>query len=463
MDGSRTFWRPNFKKFQKRNLSYWPTIITRRPLVHRLSFIIRKPDNDAIEQSANNEAIQHFTQALELLKTLPDDDARLQKELTLQISLGAPLVMTKGYGAPEVENAYTRARELCQRMGETRQLFTALRGLWVFYLVRAQYRMAHQLGAQLLSIANSERDPALLMEAHMTLGIPLFYLPDFTRARAHLAEAITLYDPERHRAHAFRYGQDPGIACQGFEAWALGLLGYPNQARALMDETLRLAVRQSHPFSLAYALHFESIVHQLCREPQLAEQRAEAEVSLSQEQGFPLFVGGGTAFQGWALVEKGQKEGGIGRMRQGIEFWHATGAELARSYWLILLADAYGIIGQPENGFATLTQATSAIEKNEEHFYEPELYRIKGELLLLHRRGQEVEAEACFQKAIEVARRQKTKTLELRAVVSLSRLWNKTAKRHEARVLLGGIHSWFTEGFDTIDLRNAEALLQGLK
>jgi class 3 adenylate cyclase/predicted ATPase len=415
----------------------------------------------AIEHSANNEAIAHFTRGLELLETLPDNTERIQKELILQSALGTPLVMTRGYGAPEVEKAYGRAWELCQQVGETRQLFTALRGLWVFYLVRADYRTAHELGGQLLNIAKAEQAPALFMEAHMTLAIPLFYLSDTTRCRAHLDEAIAIYDPERHRSHAFLYGQDPGMACRGFQAWMLGLLGYQDQAKKTIDQTVELAHKQAHPFSLACALHFASLVYQLCREPGETELRAEAEMSVSKEQGFPLFVGGGTALRGWALLEEGQKEAGISQMQQGIAAWHSTGADLARSYWLVLLAEAYGTIGQAANGLATLAEAFSAISKNEEHFYEAELYRVKGDLLL-QAGALEPEAEACFHQAIDIARRQSTKTLELRAVMSLSVLWKTKGRVEQARELLGEVYDWFSEGFDSVDLTHAKALLHEL-
>ena len=416
----------------------------------------------AIEHSANNEAIRHFKQGLELLKILPDNAERIQKELMLQSSLGAPLVMTKGYGAPEVQSAYARALELCQQIGEARQLFTALRGLWVFYLVRAEYRTAHELGTQLLSIAEAEQNPALVMEAHMTLGIPLFYLRHVTRAHAHLAEALALYDPEQHRVHAFRYGQDTGIACRGFDAWALCLLGYPDQAIKIMDEALRLAERQAHPFSLAFAFHFESIVHQFCRDPQLTEERAEAEIALSKEQGFPLFVAGGTAFKGWALVAKGEVKEGISQLRWGIDAWQYTGAELARSYWLILLAETYETTGQIENGLSTVAEAFSAMNKKGEHFYEAELHRIKGDLLL-HYPNAELEAESSFQRAIDVARDQDMKMFELRAVISLSRFLKKNGKRLQAQHLLGEIHDRFTEGFDTPDVTDAKTLLNELR
>jgi len=251
------------------------------------------------------------------------------------------------------------------------------------------------------------------------------------------------------------------MACRGFQAWMLGLLGYQDQAKKTIDQTVELAHKQAHPFSLACALHFASLVYQLCREPGETELRAEAEMSVSKEQGFPLFVGGGTALRGWALLEEGQKEAGISQMQQGIAAWHSTGAELARSYWLVLLAEAYGTIGQAANGLATLAEAFSAVSKNEEHFYEAELYRVKGDLLL-QAHAVELEAEACFHQAINIARRQSTKTFELRAVMSLSVLWKTKGRVEQARELLGEVYDWFSEGFDGVDLTHAKALLHEL-
>lgn len=422
----------------------------------------QKAGQHAVKHSANHEAIRHFKQGLALLPGLPDPNERLQKEFILQSALGAPLIMTQGYSAPEVENTYARALELSQKGGEPQQRFTALRGLWVFYLVKAEYRKALKLGEQLMGIATGEQDSGLRLEAHMTLGIPFFYCANFTQACAHLGEALALYIPQQHRAHAFLYGQDPGIACSGFQAWALLLMGYPDQARKIMAHTLRLAKRQSHPFSLAYALHFKALVHQVCDEPPWVEKITHTQIALCQEQGFPLFSGSGMIFQGWALVEKGNGQEGIVRMQRGIEIWRSTGAELARTYWSALLAESYGTIQQVEKGLAAITEAFSTMDKNEAFFYEAELYRIKGDLLL-RLKGSALEAEDYFQQALAIAKRQKTKLLELRAATCLGRLWKESGKRQEARKLLGEIYNWFTEGFDTADLKQAEALLIELK
>ena len=228
----------------------------------------------AVQRSANAEAITHLTTALELLKTLPDTPERTQQELTLQITLGLPLMATKGYAAPEVEAVYTRARELCQQVGETPQLFPVLWGLWVFYLVRAEFQTARELGEQLLSLAQSVQDPALLLEAHWVLGETLFWLGEFASAREHLEQGIALYDPQQHRSHGLSlWGVTLGWFALSMVAWTLWFLGYPDQALKRSHEALTLAQELSHPYSLAFALVFAAVLHQFRREGQLSKSR----------------------------------------------------------------------------------------------------------------------------------------------------------------------------------------------
>jgi predicted ATPase len=422
----------------------------------------------AVQRSAYAEAFTHLTTALELLKTLPDTPERGQQELTLQLAVGVPLMATKGYAAPEAEHAYSRARELCQQLGETPQLFPALRGLWQFYHLRAEYETAGRLGEQLFSLAQHVQSPALLLEAHRVLGPTLFQLGEFAPAREHLEQGIALYDLQQHRSHAFLYGQDPGVACRSHAARVLWHLGYPDQALKRSHEALSLAQELSHPFSLAYALSFAAWSHQSRREGQAAQERAEAAITLSTEQGFPSWLAMGTISWGWALAEQGQGEEGIAQMRQGMAAWRATGAELARPYYLALLAEAYGRMGQLEEGLSVLAEALSAVHQAGDREYEAELYRLKGELTLAQSSVQglassvQKEAEESFLKAIEIARRQSAKSSELRAAMSLSRLWQSQGKKDEARQMLAEIYGWFTEGFDTADLQEAKALLEGL-
>ncbi len=272
-----------------------------------------------MQRSANAEAISHLTTALELLKTLPDTPERTQQELTLQIALGVRLQATKGYGAPEVGTVYTRARELCRQLGETPQLVRVLPGLWNFYLVRAELQTTRELGEQFLTLAQSVQDPVPLLEAHLALGSASFWLGEVASAQAHLEQSIALYDPQQHRSLAFLYGHDPGVLCLSYAACALWTLGYPEQALKRSQEALTLAQELSHPFSLAFALSYATMLHQYRWEGQAAQERAEATIALSTEQGFPFWLAFGTILRGWVLAEQGQGEEGIAQIRQGLE------------------------------------------------------------------------------------------------------------------------------------------------
>ncbi|MEW5958173.1 MAG: AAA family ATPase [Chloroflexota bacterium] len=413
----------------------------------------------AIEHSANLEAIEHLSRGLTLLETLPETVERLQQQLTLLLMLGAPLLVTRGYGSPEVERVYARAWQLCRQLGETPQLSSALFGLWVFYLVRADYQMASQLGEQLLALARRRQDPMLLREAHQVQGITQFYQGELVEARANLEQALDLYDPEQRSLRPSYSGADQRVACYAHLAVALWLLGYPDLAIERSERAIALAEKLTHPFSQAFALSLAALLHQYRREGPLAEQRADAAIACSTEQGFELLLGFSRIFKGWAMVEQGRAEAGALQIRQGLEAFQATGAELGLLHFLALLAEAQGRAGQLDAGLRRLAEAIATAHQNGERFYEAELYRLQGELLLKHGADQ-AEAEASFQRAVDVARRQQARSLELRASLSLSRLWAGQGKPAEARALLAGVYNWFTEGFDTADLAEAAALLQ---
>jgi predicted ATPase len=423
----------------------------------------------AIQRSANTEAISHLSKGLELLKSLPDTPERIQHELMLQITLGAPLMMTKGYADPEVERAYSRARTLCELIGETPQLFPVLFGLWLFDSVRAEHKTAHELAEQLLNLAQSTQASALLLEAHTALGNTLLFVGELVPARIHLEQGIVLYDPHQHHSHAFLYGQDPGVVCRSYKSFTLWLLGYPDQASRQSYEALALARELSHPFSQAFALNFVTNIHWFRREVHATREQADTLCALSSEQGFPLPLGTGMILQGWALAEQGQGDEGLKQIRQGLAVWKATGAE--RFFWPCLLAplaEAYGRKKEPEEGLTVVAEALAIVNTTRESFYEAELYRLKGELTLAQGIIQglvsslEKEVEECFWKALEIARWQQAKSWELRAAMSLGRLWLRQGKRAEARRMLTEIYGWFTEGFDTGDLKEAKALLEGL-
>jgi class 3 adenylate cyclase/tetratricopeptide (TPR) repeat protein len=436
----------------------------------------QKAGQRATQRSANVEAIAHLTKGLELLSTLPDMPERAQQELALQITLGAPLIATKGYSAPEVGKVYTRARELCRQVGETPQLVLVLDGLRVFYINQGELQTARELAEQIMRLAQSVQDPALLMKGHVVLGEVLYWIGEWAPARGHFERAIALYDPRWPRPPwAWIDDKVPSLS---YAALALWMLGYSDQALKRSQEALTLAQELSHPFSLAWALHFAAWLHQCRREVQATQEQAEALIALSTEQGFPFWLAPGIRFRSWALAEQGQGEEGIAqiRLRQGRAAGRVTRASLGRSHSLASLAEVCGQVGQAEEGLVLLADALAVGER----YYEAELYRLKGELTLKQSGVRspesavtnpqyptpspqaEAEAETCFQKAIEIARRQSAKSLELRAVMSLSRLWQQQGKKDEARQLLAEIYGWFTEGFDTADLKEAKALLEEL-
>src|SRR5262245_10839541 len=416
----------------------------------------------AVERSANVEALAHLNRGLEVLKTLPETPERAQRELMLQAALGVSLIVTKGWAAPEVEQAHARARELCQQMGETPNLFWVLRGLWAFYLVRGVLRTARELMEQLLNLAQRARDTALLVEAHWAVGDTLLWLGELAPARLHLEQAVALYDPQRDRSHAFLHGYDPGVASLCFLARVLWHLGYPDQAVRYSDQAITLARDLCHPYSLSWALSWGAALHQLRCEVPAVRERAEAALTVATEQVFAFWVAHGMVLRGWALAQQGQKSEGIVHLRQGLAAYRATGAEIERSHWNGLLAEACGNLGQPEEGLRVLAEALAEIERNGVRYYEAELLRRRGELLLQHDVAGEQDAETCFRQAIALASRQQAKSLELRATVSLCRLLQRKGKREDARRLLAEVYGWFTEGFDTADLRDAKAMLDEL-
>jgi predicted ATPase len=400
-----------------------------------------------------------------LLQTLPDTPERAQHELTLQIFLGNALMHIKGFVAPEVEKTYGRARELCQQMGEVPQLLPMLQGLRVFYLARGELQTEHKLAEQIMRLAQSVQDPLHLLIGHSAQGESLFHQGKLVLAQQHFEQCIALY-PSSTTLPSWSW-LDGGVVSLSFAALVLWLLGYPDQALKRNNQALTRAQKLSHPLSLAWALRSAVVLHRSRHEEPAAQERTEALIVLSTEQGVSYMLAQGTILGGWALAAQGQVERGISQMRQELTSYQATGAELWCSYFFALLAEAYGEAGQVEEGLTALAKALALVVKTGARWWEAELYRLQGELTLQKSPNSEVrspksEAEECFLKAIEIARRQQAKSLELRAVMSLSRLWQSQGKEKEAHQMLVEIYHWFTEGFDTKDLREAKALLEEL-
>jgi predicted ATPase len=417
---------------------------------------------NAAQLFANQEAVVLARRGLRLLEALPDSSERARKELALQIALGPALIAALGWTATEVERAYTRAQALCQQVGETPQLFPVLWGLWFFYMTSGHTQTSRDLGERLLGLAQRAQDPALLLQAHHALAPTYLLAGDWVSAHAHSEQGIALYDPQQHRAHAFLYGgHDPGVCCLCQAGWSLWMLGFPDQALRHCQEVLALAQELSHPTTLAHAQFFLGISLQFRREGPETRELAEALVRLAAEQGFPTYLATGSLLRGWAQAAGGQGEEGIAQIRQGLAD-SASSAPYWRSYFQVLLAEAYGKGGNSEAGFVVLAEARRRVTDSRMGFYEPEIHRVQGELLLARAPENPTDAEAPFRQAIAIARRQGAKSLELRAVLSLSRLFLRQGKEEEARLMLAEIYGWFTEGFDTADLQEAKALLQAV-
>jgi predicted ATPase len=381
----------------------------------------------------------------------------------LHIALATPLVALQGYGDAAVVQTYALAQDLCQQVHETPQLFPALWGAWLFHFIRAEYQAAREQGEQLLGLAQRLQDSALLVESHFTLGTSFLYLGEFSVARAHLEQELAVYDAQRHRALAYLYTRDPGVAGLCLLAWTLWALGYPDQAWERGRQALALARELAHSHTLCLALCIAASPQRRCGEEQVIQAQSEAALTLAREQGFPFWEAWATVQHGWVRATQGREEEGIVDIRQGLDAWRSTGAEFGLPYFLTLLAEAYGAVGQPEAGLRVVAEGLTLVDTTGERVWETELHLLKGELRLLTRTSHKVaEAEESILRALAVARRQQAKSLELRAAMSLARLWQQPGKRAAAYDVLAPVYGWFTEGFDTADLQAAKALLEEL-
>ncbi|PON17145.1 hypothetical protein C2W62_14775 [Candidatus Entotheonella serta] len=414
----------------------------------------------AIAHSAHIEAISHLRQGLALLDTLPASPERSAEELSLRTSLGTTFIATKGYAAPEVETAYIRARELCQELGNASRLLQVLFGLQALYLTRGVLQTAHQLGEECLALATRQADPPRVPHAHFALGSTLFFLGNFILARQHLEQAIAFYDLQVHRTRGLN---DTGVSSLILSAWMVWALGYPDQALARIQEAIDRAQELSSPFSLVYALACAPFIDQNCGDLPTAQERAEAGYKLSKEQEFPHWLALSTAFEGWAMAARGQGQEGCEQLQQGLKLWRATGAEQMVPCLLALLAETYGQSGQVEEGLQAVAEGMMTAEQHAQHHYLAELYRIQGELYLMPSEADETAAQASFDQALRIARTQQAKSLELRATISLSRLWQRQGQPQQAHTLLADVYQWFSEGFETGDLQAAKTLLNTLE
>ncbi len=419
----------------------------------------QKAGTRSVERSANVEAVAHLRKALELISSEPESPTCLERELDVQILLGGALTGTAGYAAPETGDAYLRARDLCQQIGDTPQIFPALYGVWNLYYVSCRLQKARGFAEEFLDQAQRQKDRARLVAAHGMVGQILTTLAEFDSARQHSEKLIEYWDPKKDRSLGVLYGEHPAISILGYQSWIYWFLGYPDQALERSRRALEAAYGLSHATSTGLALMFTSWHHKFRREPEVVLERAEKLIALSAEQSLPFWLALATALKGWAKAEQGEADEGIARMQEGLAAARATGAQIFVPGLLALLAEGYLKAGQYDKGLSLIAEAFSTVERTGERWHETELHWLKGTLLLAGASQNEVEAEARFRQAIAVAQDQGAKSMELRAATSLARLWSKQGKDEEAYNLLTPVRGWFTEGFETPDLKEANALL----
>jgi predicted ATPase len=416
----------------------------------------------AARRNAHHEAITALRKALALLATRPDSPERTRQELTLQLTLGELLMAIKGIAAPEAGEVFAQARTLCQQLGEPPELGPVLYGLYRSHAGQGRVRAAEEVSQQLFSLA--QRQPALgtLLEGHLAMGGAALFRGDFVAARAHLEQGRSLANVLPFPSPPLRGGFVAGVEPLVWLELALWALGYADQAQQRGQEALAVARQVEHPPSLWVAECFAAMLCQCRRDVAGTLAHAQVAMALAAAQGFEHRVELGRILWGWALILQGDAAADVAYIQQGEAGSQGRGPEVAHPYWLSLLAEGYGQVGQPEAGLAVLAEALTVVANTEARWWEAELYRLRGDLLLHLANPDVSQAEALFHHALDVARRQQAKALELRAAMSLSRLWQRQGKRQEARQLLADIYRWFTEGFDTADLQTAKALLEEL-
>ena len=437
--------------------------------------------DNATRRFAYHEAVGLARRGLELLQKIPNSAERAAQELAMQLTLGVPLIVTEGYAAPDVGNVYLKARELCQQLGGTTDVSEVLWGLRTYHTMRAEFATAREIAEEFLGLAERLPYSGLAMRGHWAMEIIFLHLGEFTLALEHYEKALSFYDPKHRLERTFTYVQNPAVTMRCFAAWSLWFLGYPEQAAQRINEAVSLARESSEPYGLAQALFFSAVLYQLRREARKAQKSAEAAIAVSREHGLVLYQAMSTATRGWALMWQGLQEEGIEQMVEGLANHRLTGAEVILPHFLALLVEAFARTDQVLEGLRVLEESLGVVSRNGERYYLAELYRIKGELLVLRatdrclsraaptgktvleaRHSEVAQAEACFHQSIEIARQQKAKSWELRAVMSLARLFQSQHRCAEAHGLLEQIYGKFTEGFDTADLKEGKALLDEL-
>jgi predicted ATPase len=411
----------------------------------------QRAGESASARSAQVGAVRHFKNALEQLEGLPESAAG--KELDLQIALGTALIAARGFAAPETGYAYARARVLARQHGDPARLFPVLYGQWVFHTVRAELEPARNLAEEMLRLSEEQVDRSEVLIAHRMVGYVDLLLGRPASARAHLEQVLALYDPERHRSLVSLYAYEPRAAASAYLSVVYLLLGYPERALKLSEEALATARQSSHLVTLCFALHARCWFHQIAMDYRSLRRWAKELIGLTVEHGFPYWLTYARVLYGWTHTQDASKQDGRAEMLQAFAEYQATGVRLYMPYFTALLAHAGAVRGEMAEGLRLLTDAIARVDETGERWFKAELYRLHSEVLLHLPEPDQAGAEAALSQALVSARQHGTKLWEVRAATSLARLWRGQGKRAEARELLAPIYGWFTEGFDTPDLK----------
>jgi predicted ATPase len=420
----------------------------------------------AMQRSANEEAIGHLTAGLAQLTQLPETVERAKRELAMQRLLGQASFAARGYASAEATRAFSRARELCDAMGEDDSIYPILFGVWLFEYGAANHADAEATAKELLARAESTENTGAHVAGHLLVGISSMHLADLPRARRHFEAGIERYrglDAVSAMRVASEFGLELGVPVYGFAAWCLWLLGYPEQALQLGNEALAAAERVQHDYTRSRGLYYNSTLHALRREWAIVENRAADAIAWAEERGHAMVAAVGRIMQGSARANLAPREQFVAEIPEAIAGYRATGARTQGTYHLALLAQALAACGRHGEGLAVLREAAAFAAETGERFVEAETHRLRGNLLLAQSGNGSAEAEACYLKALEVARAQEARSLELRAACDLARLWTERGERAGAEDLLAPVYLSFGEGFDTADLKEAKALLDSLR
>jgi len=407
----------------------------------------------ALSRSHHNQAIAHASGALKLLDRLPQSPDRLRSELALQVTVGQACMQTIGYAAPEVERAFSRAEAICRQLKNPTEMLPVLWGLCAYYHARADFLKNRDVAEQALGIASAEGSPLSAVGRYFELGACLSCLGRFDEAGQNLEQAIALYGGQM-----IVNGTDALVVSLGYAAWTALFLGHPDQALNMSGRALEHARHLNHLPSVVYAQASKVLVRVLRRDQEIT-QEAEALIASSMEHGFPFFQMFGASVRSLALLERGSAKEALTGLSETVEYSRTTGTRIGLPLWLSGLAEAYGKVGNPDKGLNATAEALAEMEVSSERRWEAEVHRVKGELLLMQNVPDAEQAEQSFRRAIEVARRQNARFWELRATTSLARLFDQRGQSDEAHMMLAEIYSWFTEGFDIADLKDAKTLL----